>query len=299
MHARQTRLESSPVPSQEEFERLFAVVTNPNATLSEKSVAQNRLMSGNVRLLLSIARRFFNRGLERDEIISAGLHGLFDAVRRFDPAYGTRFSTYATTMIRETIRKAVLAKQNEKPFRLVTDQIIELDAGALPADEPGEALGEYVGDERYSPELAAMAKELLRLTRAALKELETIIRTLPERDALILRHRLGFRGVPILTLVELGCRYGVTKQAIHQSYAKALHVIRRRLRILPEGLTRLVAAEEELERIILSFSPDGNDSPNPPPRSAIQILIDAGYLTKAASKAGAVRHRRNRTRKRV
>ncbi|MFO0839449.1 MAG: RNA polymerase sigma factor RpoD/SigA [Phycisphaerae bacterium] len=73
----------------------------------EAAVARNRMIQANLRLVISVAKNFRNRGLPMEDLVNEGNVGLVNAVDRFDPAVGSRFSTYASYWIDQAIRRAV------------------------------------------------------------------------------------------------------------------------------------------------------------------------------------------------
>lgn len=89
-------------------------------------VARNRMIESNLRLVVKIARRYYNRGMEFSDLIEEGNLGLLRAVEKFDPERGFRFSTYATWWIRQTIERAIM--NQTRTIRLPIHVVRELNS---------------------------------------------------------------------------------------------------------------------------------------------------------------------------
>ena len=91
---------------------------------SGDKTATKRLIEANLRLVVSLARRYMNRGLSLSDLIEEGNLGLIHAVEKFDPDIGARFSTYATWWIRQSIERAIMnqARTIRLPIHLIKKQ---------------------------------------------------------------------------------------------------------------------------------------------------------------------------------
>ncbi|HWB20385.1 MAG TPA: RNA polymerase sigma factor RpoD/SigA [Phycisphaerales bacterium] len=228
-------------------------------------MARRRLIEANLRLVVCIGKRYVRHGLTLEDIVEEGNIGLIRAVDKFDPAQGTRFSTYAAWWIKQALGRKLddLIDNVRIPWYMrdvmskcrVTSRRMRERSGCKPtiqelADELGLPLRvvtvavrsiEFtqtagISDEDRSEITERIADEQghnphLQVEendeRVALKEM---LDSLDARKARVLRMRFGFEGRPPLTLKEIGRQIGLTRERVRQIETDALSDLHRRLR---------------------------------------------------------------------
>ena len=237
--------------------------------------AINRLVECNLKLVVPIAKRYFGCGLPLLDLIQEGNLGLIKAAEKYDGTKGWRFSTYATYWIRQTISRALsdqsrtiripanmvelLSKVKQATAALtqinnrvpsdeeianylnvdlekvqtVMDMAQATTSLDIAVDDDGEtSIGDLVADTKAESAYQNMVKE------ANQQIIESVLSTIPAREAEILRMRFGINVARPMTLEEVGKHYGVTRERIRQVENKAIRKLRNpaRARMLQEAM---------------------------------------------------------------
>jgi RNA polymerase primary sigma factor len=231
--------------------------------IEEGTMAQEKILLANTRLVLSVAKRYTGRGIPLLDLVQEGIIGLMRATKKFEPERGNRFSTYATWWIRQAITRSI--DNNARIIRLPVHKNIEINKVAYTRNELMQEFGREPTEEEIAEVLELTPQQVLETMRISQtpislelpqdddenrtladlipddeasspeetttetimqEQIKDVLDELPMREARVIMLRYGFQDGRTYTLQEVGDAMGITRERVRQIESQAMNRLR-------------------------------------------------------------------------
>jgi len=252
-----------PLLRPDEEVKLAKIIAGDNFTDHEKDIARKKLTTANLRLVVSIAKKYKTQGLSFLDLVQEGNLGLMRAVQKFDHTKGFKFSTYATWWIRQAITRAIA--NQDRNIRIPVHMIEKINKMVRTERKLLQETGKEPNDDELADELGVEAQEVREMRKIAQRttsletpigdeedaelgdfienastpdpaeavqsllakeSLDRVLKAMDERERKVVELRFGLKGEHPRTLAEVSSRFNVSRERIRQIEAKALEQIK-------------------------------------------------------------------------